>query len=527
MQKLSNGTVASSSSGFSSECTHSHNGSLGSASSHNSGSGSSSSSGNSDSDSSSSSGSSSDSSTTEGSSDDSSSTTTTQELVEVIDALEVEEVETGVGSFDSEEEEENDCAASQKGIGYEAMRLINPGEQMPMCVTKVKEVTSYLENKGSSGPHVERYLRTALNAWQMKGANVAVIGDKQCGKSLLINYLSGRRGPKNEPVKLPKKSCKRPKSYEHVINPSLQFWEIPIGGYEKWGNKKTYWDLIDGDKYDAFLLLTKNYVKGQMTWLSGLLKERGIPHIIIRTGIDEAIETSYKKYPLSHNAERIKWNAIKFMRESYVENGGKNDVDTNFYVIGSMHPEKYDMPRVLDNLMNNPSESIRTSIALSMPPHSPAVIETKINALKQRIWLVAVESAAAGARVPNTEIYADFKMIKDEIALYRKQLDISDEVLELVSSMDDPLSGIHNIKFDNKPLIHMLAHSISQNEDYEASLVPQIKNVSFRWWLTHQKAAPTFQAVGGLMIFLLMNFEDLCKRMLLIKHGDQLNECAV
>lgn len=86
------------------------------------------------------------------------------------------------------------------------------------------------------------------------------------------------------------------------------------------------------------------------------------------------------------------------------------------------------MPRVLDNLMNNPSESIRTSIALSMPPHSPAVIETKINALKQRIWLVAVESAAAGARVPNTEIYADFKMIKDEIALYRKQLDISDEV---------------------------------------------------------------------------------------------------
>lgn len=93
--------------------------------------------------------------------------------------------------------------------------------------------------------------------------------------------------------------------------------------------------------------------------------------------------------------------------------------------------------------------------------------------------------------------------------------------------MDDPLSGIHNIKFDNKPLIHMLAHSISQNEDYEASLVPQIKNVSFRWWLTHQKAAPTFQAVGGLMIFLLMNFEDLCKRMLLIKHGDQLNECAV
>ena len=100
-------------------------------------------------------------------------------------------------------------------------------------------------------------------------------------------------------------------------------------------------------------------------------------------------------------------------------------------------------------------------------------------------------------------------------------------LVELVSSMDDPLSGLHNIKFDNKPLMHMLAHSIAQNEDYLGSLVPQIKNVSFRWWLTHQKAAPTFQAVGGLMIFLLLNFEDLCKRMLQINQVDQLNECVV
>ena len=76
MQKLSNGTVASSSSGFSSECTHSHNGSLGSTSSNNS----SGSSSTSSSDSESSSGS--DSSTVSSSSDDSSSTTTEQFKIE-------------------------------------------------------------------------------------------------------------------------------------------------------------------------------------------------------------------------------------------------------------------------------------------------------------------------------------------------------------------------------------------------------------------------------------------------------------
>lgn len=86
--------------------------------------------------------------------------------MEVIDVLEgEEEVETGVGSLESEHENDNDDGDdhdeddddSQKGIGYESMRLINPMEQMPMCPAKVKEVTSYLENKGSSGPHVERY----------------------------------------------------------------------------------------------------------------------------------------------------------------------------------------------------------------------------------------------------------------------------------------------------------------------------------------------------------------------------------
>ena len=77
--------------------------------------------------------------------------------MEVIDALENEEVEKfESGSF---QDENFDCAGSQKGIGYEAMRLINPIEQMPMCPAKVKEVTYYLENKGSSGPHVERYVR--------------------------------------------------------------------------------------------------------------------------------------------------------------------------------------------------------------------------------------------------------------------------------------------------------------------------------------------------------------------------------
>jgi ABC-type glutathione transport system ATPase component len=144
-------------------------------------------------------------------------------------------------SGDSSISSDDETAQSKNSscLGYDIMKVdLN---DIPICPLKVKEITHYLENHGSTGPHVERYLRTALNAWQMKGANVAVIGESGVGKSMLVSYLTGKwDGKDSENIPLPKKSCKKPKAYEHKINPNLQFWEIPIGGSDKYGNKKIY-----------------------------------------------------------------------------------------------------------------------------------------------------------------------------------------------------------------------------------------------------------------------------------------------
>jgi len=329
------------------------------------------------------------------------------------------------------------------------------------------------------------------------------------------------------------KPCVRPKKTAHSTNDNLMFWEIPLGmgcDNPKYGNKKLYWDAIQGEKFDVFILVTRNYVKGLMTWFSRELQKRNVPHFIVRTSIDESINSSKSKYPLSHNADRIQKSAMNLIINSYLENGGtlneKFTKNQNFFVVDNYNTSEYDMPNLVDGILNNSCEGVKNSIAMSMPAKSNSIITTKMKVLKNRIWLIALESAAAGAKIRNTEnIYCDFKMLKEEISLYKKQLNISDAILETVRDYDDPLAGLNDIKYNNTVLYTML--EASQSKQQPDQFIHQIKNVSFRWWLQHQKACPSFVTVSGILKFLLLNFEDLSRRMLDINKVDTLNECVV
>lgn len=436
-----------------------------------------------------------------------------------------------VGNLNSESSGFSSDEEIQKSLGYNVMKV--DLEDIPMTDAKVKEVTGYLEVHGSTGPHVEKYIRGQVNAWQSLGSHVAVVGEAGVGKSALVNYLCGKNMNKFK-LKKKRRSCKRPKPTSHATNPYLQFWEVPLGmGCEnpKYGNKKLYWDAIQGDKFDAFILVTRNYVKGLMTWFSKLLREKNIPHFIVRTAIDESISSSKKRYPSSHNSDRIINNAFNLITKSYLDNGGifddKFTPKNNFFVLDSFKGGSFHMPALMDGLLYQSSDAIRTSMALSLPATSNQIVTAKIEALRKRIWLISLECAAAGSKIKNlTDIYCDYKMIKDEISMYKKQLNISDAVLETVGDYDDPLAGLNDIKYNNQPLYTMLEASVSKQRPDQ--LIHRIKNVSFRWWLQHQKALPSFCAVSGMLKFLLLNFEDLSRRMLSINNrADSLSDpCA-
>lgn len=424
----------------------------------------------------------------------------------------------------------------QKNLGFDIMKI--GIKDMPMQDSKMKEVTGYLETQGNRGHMVEKYIRSKVNAWHTNGSNIGVVGESGVGKSALINYLCGKNMDKFK-SKEKRKSCRRPKAHSHVSNKSLQFWECPLGmGYEnsKYGNKRLYWDAINGNRFDAFILVTKNYVKGLLTWFSKLLKSKKIPHFIVRTAIDESIQTSKARYPLSHDPSRIVRNAKELITKSYSENGGiiedpssKFSSKNNFFVIDNFKPKEYQMSNLVDSLLNNSSVAVQSTMSMTMPAISSQIISSKIEALRERVWLIAIESAAAGAKVKNYDgLYCDFNMIKEEINLYKKQLNISDEILETVGTCDDPLAGLNDIKYNNTALYNILEESITrQTKEVQKEIIQSIKNVSFRWWLQHQKALPSFCAVGGMLKFLLVNFEDLSRRMLNLTKTDQLDECAV
>lgn len=406
---------------------------------------------------------------------------------------------------------------SMASLGYEAMAVCF--DDLEIDKLNMKDCLAYMENV-KSGPHVERYIRTALNAWQLKGANVAVIGEQQTGKSCLINYLCGKGT-----LKSGKKPCKKPKAYKHIDNENLKFWEVPLGGAGKYGNKKMFLDLIEVDRFDFIILLTKNYIRGQMAWLSTALKKLNKPHCICRTFIDDAIQTSKLKYPLSHNAGKIIRNAQRLLRESYIDNGGQIDEGVNFHIIGNGSPDQYDMPKIIESLLTNSTETVQKSVSLSLQPISKTVINAKVVSLSSRFWLLGVESAMAGGRVAGfSRLFVDFKMVKDEINFIKQQLGISNDAIEKLKKMYPEKSQIYslvsNSTKNNESIQSLLqkSHDCQDKDDF----IRNCKNVTFRWWLTQMQATSSFTTVSGLCQFMLMHMEDMAYKTLALRENGEL-----
>jgi len=408
----------------------------------------------------------------------------------------------------------SDEESSMASLGYEAMTVTF--DDLEIDKLNMKDCMSFLEN-GHSGPHVEKYVRTALNAWQLKGANIAIIGEQATGKSCLLNYLCGKGT-----LKSGKKPCSKPKSYKHKQNESLKFWEIPLGGAGKYGNKKIFLDLIEVDKFDYVILVTKNYIRGQMAWLSENLISLNIPHCIVRTFMDDAINTSKLKYPLSHNSEKMVANAKRLLRESYIDQGGKLNDAVPFYIVGNGTPELYDMSCIITGLLRNSNENVQKSISLSLKPLSKSIINAKVQALSSRFWLLGVESAMAGGRVAgHNRLFADFKMIKDEINFIKQQLGVNTEAIgKLVSAFPDQ-AHIYNLIDKCSNDIDSLKDLLQKSSDHQDNdeFIRCCKNVTFRWWLTQQQATSSFTTVSGLCQFMLMHMEDIALKILQLKNG--------
>jgi len=386
---------------------------------------------------------------------------------------------------------------------------------MPSDITiekkAAKDVTKLLEKHENAA--VSRYLKKFLDDWRHQKVCIAVYGDKDHGKSQLINTLRGTNSAYTVTS-----SCTSPMPYVYPFNSNIQFWELPPIAKDGRYKKDKFIKEINAERYDMVLMLTANrYSMSSSCWLAKQFEDLGTPVIFVRTKVDEAVDQDIKAHPHTHNLQRCLQRIRKATMTSLVDNA----IHTKFfYLIGGGKPLLYDFADLVTAMVDQLKTDKRDAFTLSMIPINAAVIAKKWEILNSRIWVIACASAASGAPVSKCDSKAEIDLILEEVRFYRKQLGAQEDAFRKIRDKDrESIAAIDKIRYTKEGMECLLRQAeLDQDAD---QFVVCMKIVSLRWWMSHLQVGQSFSTTCGVLRFLLHNLQIIGLKFLKLQERER------
>lgn len=386
---------------------------------------------------------------------------------------------------------------------------------MPSDITiekkAAKDVTKLLEKHENAA--VSRYLKKFLDDWRHQKVCIAVYGDKDHGKSQLINTLRGTNSAYTVTS-----SCTSPMPYVYPFNSNIQFWELPPIAKDGRYKKDKFIKEINAERYDMVLMLTANrYSMSSSCWLAKQFEDLGTPVIFVRTKVDEAVDQDIKTHPHTHNLQRC----LQRIRKATMTSLADNAIHTKFfYLIGGGKPLLYDFADLVTAMVDQLKPDKRDAFTLSMIPINAAVIAKKWEILNSRIWVIACASAASGAPVSKCDSKAEIDLILEEVRFYRKQLGAQEDAFRKIRDKDrESIAAIDKIRYTKEGMECLLRQAeLDQDAD---QFVVCMKIVSLRWWMSHLQVGQSFSTTCGVLRFLLHNLQIIGLKFLKLQERER------
>ncbi|CAF2591909.1 unnamed protein product [Rotaria sp. Silwood2] len=227
--------------------------------------------------------------------------------------------------------------------------------------------------------------------------HIAILGRSGVGKSSLCNLIRDLNSEHTDssPVGVIETTVK-PTCYKLIDN--VFIWDVP-GVATPSISKEDYCKLININRYDMFLILSRGRFTEIDLWLSDIVRDRFNKILFfIRTGIDEEQRNHRRDYPTNFKSTEV----LNMIRNNCLKNLETSLSNTNLslYLINTKDKTKYDCPKLINDIMMHVNHE-RDNLMLTLIKEDPTqeIIQSSLsstNTTLQTAKTIAIQWARFG-----------------------------------------------------------------------------------------------------------------------------------
>ncbi len=233
-------------------------------------------------------------------------------------------------------------------------------------------------------------------------------------------------------------TTKKVSKHPHPRYKNFILWDLPGAGTPTFP-RETYLQVTEFDKYDFFLIITKERFMEDDLWLAKEVQKAGKVFFLIRTRLDENLKNHKSDYPTTYSETAV----IKEIRMDCEKNLRTANLSCHVYIISGKikHTARWDYPRLLDDMVSKTSGLQRHAMVLSLTANSRRIIELKYEIMKGETIALAIGTCVAMSILGNLITYAnalqedtaEVEMFLKDVNAFKERFNLNDEMLSEIS----------------------------------------------------------------------------------------------